>query len=269
MCDNFYHNFISSLVSMKNYQKILKSIGCSDMQITLFETLRKYGAKPASTLAKMIWAERTHVYKMLQQMIGRGIVAQSDQQSVTSFFIPSATVLDSYYATQQALIEQSRLALPDAYAELAELWTIATGQKPLYRMWEWHEGMTQMIYTMIQQLQNDNIMVIKMFSLSTLETEATTLYTLKDYATPLFQYCNTKKISIQTILATGIMIPEQIIQSVTIEELEKLPAWQSSMYVFVVWTSVYFSVFKNIPIGFKRDLPEMADLFHFFAKMMR
>ena len=58
---------------------------------------------------------------MLQQMVSRGIVAQSEQYSVMSFFIPSPTVLDSYYQTQQLLIDQSRLDLPKAYEELDEL----------------------------------------------------------------------------------------------------------------------------------------------------
>lgn len=260
--------FYCFFTNMKSYEKILKSIWCSDMQVILFETLRKYWAKPASTLAKLMGAERTHVYKMLQQMVWWWIIAQSDQQSVSSFFIPSPTVLDSYYAAQQALIEQSRLALPEAYAELEAMGTMATGQKPLYRMREWHEGMKQMIDIMIQQLEQDHLMMIRFFSLSTLETAATTPYTLKDYAYPLFQYCKSHIISVQTILGSGIMIPEQIIQSSTIEELENLPAWQSSMYVFVVWTSVYFLVFKQVPLAFKRDLPELADLFHFFAKVM-
>lgn len=260
--------YYTTIIRMKSYEKILKSIGCSDLQIAIFEILWKYWAKPASTIAKIIWAERTHVYKMLQQMVSRGIVAQSEQYSVMSFFIPSPTVLDSYYQTQQLLIDQSRLDLPKAYEELDELWSMVHGKKPLYRIREWHEGMKQMMEVMIAQLKDDKLAVIKLFSLSTLETTATTPHTLKEYAHPLFYYCTSNGISIQTILGTGIMIPEHISHLTTIQELEDLPAGQSSLHVFIVWTSVYYAVFKTIPLGFKRDLPEMADLFHFLAKMM-
>jgi len=60
---------------------------------------------------------------MLDQMVGRGIVAKSKQHGATSFYIPSETVFDQYYDIQQAAIEQSKTLLPQAYEELAEIGT--------------------------------------------------------------------------------------------------------------------------------------------------
>lgn len=44
------------------------------------------------------------------------------------------------------------------------------------------------------------------------------------------------------------MIPEQITQLNTMEELASLPAGQSSLYVIVAGTSTYFMVFKEVPV---------------------
>jgi len=64
------------------------------------------------------------------------------------------------------------------------------------------------------------------------------------------------------------MIPEHIAQLTNMEELALLPAGRSSLYVIVAGTSTYFMVFKDIPVWFKRELVELADLFHFMIKMM-
>lgn len=252
---------------MKQYEKTLKSIGCSDTQIALFLLLWKFGAKPASTLAKLVGAERTHVYKMLQQMIGWGIIAQSQTRGVQSFYIPSPAIFDQYYAAQQSLIDQSKAALPAVYEELSQLESQSVGQKPLYRIREGHEGMKQMFEVMLQQLIQDSIAVIKIISMSTLETNATTPQSLQDYASNFFQYCKHHDISVQTMLATGVMIPEHIVSLSDIDELAQLPAGQSSLYVMVIGQATYFLVFKDIPLAFKWELVELADLFHFLSKL--
>lgn len=254
---------------MKSYEKILKSIWCSDSQIALFLLLRKYGAKPASTLAKLVGAERTHVYKMLQQMLGRWIIAQSQQHGIQSFYIPSQTIFDQYYSSQQSLIDQSKAELPQVYEELAELWSQGMGRKPLYRIREGHDGMKQMFQVMKEQLIHDTISVVKIISMSTLETSATTPQSLQEYASHFFRHCKDNAISVQTMLATGVMIPEQIISLSDIDELSQLPAGQSSLYVFVIGKATYFIVFKDIPLGFRRELVELADLFHFILKIQK
>jgi sugar-specific transcriptional regulator TrmB len=186
--------------------------------------LWKYGSKPASTIAKLIGAERTHVYKMLQQMISRSIIAQSTHQGVTNFYIPSETIFDQYYSAQQSLIDQSKAELPKVYEELSQLESQSVGKKPLYRIREGHEGMKQMFEVMLQQLKDDRLSVIKIISMSTLETTATTPRNLQSYASHFFNYCKNNAISVQTTLATGVMIPEQIISLTSIDELANLPA---------------------------------------------
>jgi hypothetical protein len=63
------------------------------------------------------------------------------------------------------------------------------------------------------------------------------------------------------------MIPEQIVSLTNIDELANLPAGQSNLYI-IIGQSSYFLVFKDIPLGFKWDLVELADLFHFFQKVL-
>jgi hypothetical protein len=104
--------------------------------------------------------------------------------------------------------------------------------------------------------------------MSTLETTATTPHNLQTYASHFFNYCKNHAISVQTTLATGVMIPEQIVSLTSINELANLPAGQSSLYIIVIGKSSYFLVFKDIPLGFKWDLVELADLFHFFQKVL-
>lgn len=254
---------------MKSYQKILKSIWCSDLQIEIFINLWRWWAKPASTIAKLIGAERTHVYKMLQQMVQWWILAQSEQKGTTTFWIPSANIFDTYYDNQQSLIDQSRSQLSSAYAELEELWSNASTNKPIYRMREWHDALRDMFANMIQHISTSNFKMIKIFGLNTLENAATTTYKLADYAWWLFDYCKTNNIYIQTTLGSGIAIPEDIIYISDISWLMELSAWQSSLYIFVIWDLTYFAVFKDIPIGFKRELVELADLFHFVDKIIK
>lgn len=198
ICDEIFHKSII----MKQYQTILNRIGCNTQQVSMFELLWRYGAKPAGTIAKLVGIERTHVYKMLDQMVSRGIVAKSKQQGATSFYIPSDTIFDQYYEAQQAIIDQSKAVLPQVYHELAEIGTNSVGHKPLYRIWEGRDGMTQLIDTIIHQIQSDELSVIKIIALSTLQHSATTSTTFKDYAHRLFEYCKRSHINISSTVGT-------------------------------------------------------------------
>lgn len=254
---------------MKSYQKILKSIWCSDKQIEIFLNLWKLWPKPASTIAKIVGIERTHAYKMLQQMVNRWILAQSEQKWASIFWIPSTNIFDQYYDNQQTLIDQQRLELPNAYAELEKIWPQNPNNKPVYRMREWHNALHDMFANMITYISSNTFRLIKIFGLSTLQNTATTTNTLSEYADVLFDYCTSHNIHIQSTLGSGVMIPENLINITDISWLMNLPAWQSSLYIFVIWDITYFVVFKEIPIWFRREITELADLFHFVDKIIK
>jgi len=57
--------------------ELLEELGFSKKHAEVFLILYKYGARPASFVAKMIGEERTNSYKILQALVREGFIAEN------------------------------------------------------------------------------------------------------------------------------------------------------------------------------------------------
>jgi sugar-specific transcriptional regulator TrmB len=60
--------------------QLLSQFDLTPKQADAFIYLYQYGPKPASTIAKAIGDERTNTYKMLELLVRRGLIAQTEKK---------------------------------------------------------------------------------------------------------------------------------------------------------------------------------------------
>jgi hypothetical protein len=62
---------------------------------------------------------------------------------------------------------------------------------------------------------------------------------------------------------------EQISKTTNIQNLNQLPAGNSTINMFIVWGTVYLIIFKEIPFGIKIDSKDFANVMHFMFEKLQ
>ena len=238
----------------------------TDKQIDIFLLLYTYGPKPASTVAKMVWVERTNAYKMLESMIRQWLVAETSKQGTKRFYVPEKNVLRYAINVQREQVEKNEKLLPIIETELMKLENKRVSPMPKMHFFEGRDGITALFQDMYTSIKTHQYLMIKMFASNTLENQSASALNLRDYAKDFFDKIQKIGVHIDAYLGNGIMILENILQTQDVQELTGLPAWSSGVNVFVVGDVLYMIIFKDIPFGIKIESEELAGLFHFLLK---
>ena len=75
------------------FNEYFQQLWFTDKESEIFLALYKLWTKPASTIAKYVNLERTYVYKVLINMVNKGIVLTSERNWIKQFFIPDLSIL--------------------------------------------------------------------------------------------------------------------------------------------------------------------------------
>jgi hypothetical protein len=62
---------------------------------------------------------------------------------------------------------------------------------------------------------------------------------------------------------------EQISKTTNIQNLNQLPAGNSTINMFIVWWTVYLIIFKETPFGIKIDSKDFANVMHFMFEKLQ
>lgn len=245
----------------------LQWLGLHGKQAEIFLSLYKFGAKPASSIAKMIGAERTNTYKALQSMVRSGYVAETSKAWVKHFFVADKNILRSKIEQEQREINEKQKWLPKLETELAKLDDQCISSMPQMRFFEGKSGITNLFDDMYNTINQNKYLVIKMFASNTLESQSTSQQSLRDYAKWFLDKIDSIWVRIEAYLGNGIMMLESLIKTFESKELTTLPAGNAAINLFIVWSVVYLLIYKQTPFGLKIESEELADVFHFLLKM--
>lgn len=247
-------------------QAVLTQFWLSKKQAELFITLYQVWPKPASTLAKMVWEERTNTYKMLQTLIRLWFVAETSKQWIKQFYIPDKEVLRQRVMHQKQEIESQEQLLPLIESSLSKLDQKRISPLPKMRFFEGKPWIEALFDDLLRITQQQGYLVIKCFWSNTVESQSQSWKQLQDYAGSFLEQCAENQITLETYLGNGILTLEQIIKSTDLQTVAELPAGNASLNLFVSGETVYLLIFKSVPFGLKLESPEFADVLHFFFK---
>ena len=235
----------------------------------IFLTLYKLGTKPASTIAKHLNMERTNVYKTLLKMSQENIVSETVLQGVKHFFVPDVAILKRYMNTK---VEELH-TLEDNFAiietELAQYNQNKISHIPKISIFDGIEG-TKNIYKDIYETAIQNkYFAIKFFASNTFDAQITVDATIKDYYQDIFTKLQKKRVRVDSYVGNGVMVMEQISKTSSIQNLNQLPAGNSSINIFVVGRYVYIIIYKDVPFGIKFESSDLANLMHFLFEKLK
>lgn len=238
-------------------------------EIEIFLSLYKLGTKPASSIAKNTWIERTNVYKTLLKLCEMDLISETTKNGVKHFFVSDESAIKKY--VQQKTTEYQ--ALEDQYslleAELKKLNTFRFSHIPKITIFDWREWIKNIYNDIIESIDQFWYISIKLFASNTFESQANLSVDFKKYSEQFYNSLKKNRISIDTYLWNWIMIMENISKTIDIDSLKNLPAWNSSINIFVVWKVVYILIFKENPFGIKIDSEDLAYAMHFMFDKLK
>lgn len=248
--------------------ELIQQIWLTKKHSQVFLLLYEHWSKSAWTLAKMIWDERTNVYKTLQVLVKEWLVAENIKNNVKHFFIPNKDILRNKIEQQKEIIENKEKLLPQIEQWLSELDKNRFSPIPKMRFFEWNDWVLSLFNDIFLEAKSKKYMAIKCITSNTLETLSLNNKNLENYTWDFFTKMEDNKIKVEAYLWSWILMLEQIIKSYDLVDIKKLSVWNNSLVFFIVWEIVYLIIFKQVPFWIKLESSEFADLMHFLLKIL-
>lgn len=249
-------------------KKLLQEIWLSEKHAEVFILLYKYGSKPASTTAQILGEERTNIYKTLQALVRKWLVAEHIRSGVKHFFIANKEVLRNKIEEKKKSILKQEKLLPQIERKLEWLDETRVSPIPKMQFFEWSEWIMSLFTDIIHITKEKKYKTIKCISSNTFESLSVNNKNLGEFTGWFFEELQQWWIKVEAHLWSGVLMLEQIIKSYNHEDVRNLSVWNNSLSLFIVWEIVYLIIFKQVPFGIKLESSEFADLMHFMLKRM-
>lgn len=249
---------------MSKINSILEKLWLTQKEAKIFIFLYKYGKKPASTIAKSIWDERTNTYKSLQRLVKNWFISEIMKDWTKLFFIADKEIFKHKLNSEIEEIENKKNNLKLLETEFKNLEKESFSNKPNIIFFEGADWIDTFYNDIIINVYEKWYRQIKFFASNTLENRNSTHFL--EYSPNFLEKLKKKNILLDIFLGNWISIFEEIVKAQNIDEIIDLPAWDSSIQIFIFWSFVYIVIFKDIPYWIKFESEEFANIMHFLLK---
>ncbi len=247
-----------------NLNSILEQFWLTKKESKIFVFLYQYGKKPASTIARAIWDERTNTYKSLQKMLKKWFVSEIVKDGIKLFFVADKKIFEHKLVAEIEEIENKKNNLSVLQKELDELEKESFAKKPGIVFFEWVDWIKNFYDDIITNASEKWYKIIKFFASNTLESSWANKF--ETFYPNFDEKLKKKNILLDIFLGNWVSILEEIVKGNDIWTLWSLPAANSSIQLFIFWDFVYIVIFKEIPYWIKIESEEYANIMHFLMK---
>jgi len=245
------------------FEKYFEDLWFSKKEARIFKALFSLWTKPASTIAKYLWMERTSVYKILQKLMEDNLVYETNKWGIKHFFIPNIDVLKVYAENKIKKYNNLNNSYENIKNELLEFENAKDKNIPKITIFDSNTGVKNMHKDIIENAIKNSYISIRLFASNTIESQVNINDDLKKSSTELFDNLKENKISIETYLGNWIMLMENISKTFDIETISKIPASNSAINIYLVWSIIYIIIFKETSFWIKIENEDLAWTFHF------
>lgn len=245
------------------FHKYFLDLWFSEKEANVFKTLYILWTKPASTVAKYLWIERTTVYKILQRLVEENIVFETNKWWIKHFFIPNIDILKTYTKGKSDKYQKLEDNFDSVKLELQEFENTKDKNIPKITIFDSNTWITNIHEDILNTTLKNKYISIRLFASNTIDSQTNIQDNLRKSSTELFQKLKDNKINIETYLGNWIMLMENISKTYDISTIAKLPASNSAINIFVVWSTLYFIIFKDSTFWIKIESEDLASTFHF------
>ena len=245
------------------FKEYFKELWFSRKEGEVFQALYALGTKPASTVAKYLWYERTSVYKILQRLCDENLVYESYKWGIKHFFIPWPDVLKKYSEKQT----QKYSTLSNNYdiirEELRELEWQKDKSVPKITLFDSAQWIKNMHEDILWTTLKKEYISIRLFASNTIDSQVSISDDMKQSSLDLFQNLSKQKIAIETYLWNWVMLMESISKTFDTDAISGIPASNSAVNIYLVGEVIYIIIFKDSPFGIKIESDDLAGTLHF------
>ncbi len=245
------------------FEKYFINLGFSKNEALVFKTLFILWTKPASTVAKYLWMERTSVYKILQRLVWENLVFETYKWWIKHFFIPNIEILKNYTENKINNYKKIDKDYDNIKQELLEFENKKDKNLPKITLFDSSLWIKNMHDDILKNTLKNKYISIKLFASNTVDSQVSISGELKDSTVDLFKKLKSNSIHIETYLWNGIMLMENISKTSDISIIEKLPASNSAINIFIVWTTIYIILFKESSFWIKIESDDLSNTMHF------
>ena len=132
-------------------EKILKKLGLDNKEIAIYLTLIEYGPRPASFIAGKTKLNRSSIYYLVDELVKKQIILQSDRAGVIYFAVGDPADLVLYLEKEQSKLKRLTLDVTEALPELEALQNHLSSWKPKFY---YFQGQTEVRNLLEKTLQN-------------------------------------------------------------------------------------------------------------------
>lgn len=245
------------------FKEYFVNLWFSENEAEIFKTLFTLWTKPASTIAKYLWMERTRVYKTLQRLTKENLVYETYKWWIKHFFIPNIEILKTYAEKKANKYTKLKNDYDTIKAELLEFENKKDKNIPKIVLFDSNAWIVNMHNDILENTLKNKYISIRLFASNTVDSQVSLAQNLKTSTIDLFNKLKESKVNIETFLWNWIMLMENISKTYDIWIIEKLPASNSAINIFLVWNTIYIIIFKDSPFWIKIESDDLAYTFHF------
>lgn len=245
------------------FEKYFQNLGFSKSEAIVFKTLYTLWTKPASTVAKYLWMERTSVYKILQRLVKENLVFETYKWWIKHFFIPNIDILKNYTENKIKKYKKIEEDYDSIKQELLEFEDKKDTNVPKITLFDSNQWIKNIHEDILNTTIKNKYISIKLFASNTVDSQVSIPDKLKKSSVDLFKNLKSQNVNIETYLWNGIMLMENISKTNDIWIIEKLPASNSAINIFIIWTTIYIILFKESCFWIKIESSDLANTMHF------
>lgn len=245
------------------FKDYFNNLWFSEKEAEIFKALFVLWTKPASTIAKYLWMERTLVYKILQRLAKENLVFETYKWWIKHFFIPNIEILKTYTEKKIEKYNTIKNEYENIKKELEEFEDKKSKNLPKITLFDSNTWVINMHDDIINTTLKNSYISIRLFASNTVDSQVSISNNLKESSIFLFNKLKENNISIETFLWNWIMLMENITKTYDIWIIEKLPASNSAINIYLVWDIIYIIIFKDSPFWIKIESEDLAYTFHF------
>lgn len=248
-----------------NIEEFFQKLGLDEKEVKILMCVIKIGSQPASIIAKSAKLDRTTTYRILKQLCDRKILAHSQKNGITVFYLKKVSDIENYLNNKKKEINE----LNDEFKEIApQLASLQGSVQELPKM-QMYEGYSQLetFYTdIVNKAIEQHLLVIRILGSNTF-SQKLERKELGDIIENFKKNMSEKKIETDILIAQGNLTREWISELHNLKDIENLPAAGGATNVILVGDSVFMVSFRNFPVGIRIDHADIAQTMHFLFDM--
>jgi hypothetical protein len=243
--------------SIKQY---FLTLWLSDADYQAWLVIFQFWPKPVSTVAHMVWIDRTYGYKIMDRLASLGLIQAIIQWWVKHYIACDLSVIRELLNERLDKLKQLDHNFEQVSMQMQQIVRREAQVTPIFQTREWLDGITRIYERMTQQMRSEGILSIHLFSWSTLSAQITAHAPFVQLHHGFCQTCESSKIILESTIADGILLMDHIAHYHDWEIVKNLPIWHSSLIGIVIGHTWYLVMFHDVPRAFSIDHPQVAEL---------